>query len=330
MTIVKDRKLSFKIEILKALVRRLDLKHPKFQEIKAELGKCMAGFRGEKSINYFLNLIPELNCEYLIFHDLRLPYKQYFFQIDTLILFPNFYLVLEIKNYVGTLHFDHSFQQLIKSTNNNGIEDKMVLGCPIVQVQRQQTQIKAWFKQNTLPDLPGECLVVMANPNAQIIAESHKNIVEKFVIRSSVLSRKIEYLHRNYAVEVWSKKDLKKASNLLLKGNQPTDSLNISEKYGIKEQDLVKGIHCPKCENLAMKRIRGCWYCLHCSHKSKDAHMNALKDYNLLIDTKITIAQFKRFLGIVSDTSARRIIKQYNIPSYGITKGRYYLLDQFV
>jgi ribosomal protein L37AE/L43A len=330
LTIVKDRKLSLKIEILKALVRRVDPKHPKYQEIKAELRMCMAGYRGEKSINYFLDLIPELNCEYLIFHDLRLPYKEYFFQIDTLILFPNFYLVLEINNYAGTLHFDHSFQQLIKSTYTNGIEDKMVLGCPIVQVQRQQTQLKSWFKQNKLPELPGECLVVMANQNAQIIAESHKNIIEKFVIRSSVLSRKVESLHRSYAVEFWSKKDLKKASNLLLKGNQPTDSLNISEKYGITEQNIIKGIHCPKCENIAMKRIRGCWYCSHCTNKSKDAHMNALKDYRLLIDNKITIAQFKRFLGIMSDTTARRIIKQYNIPSYGKTKGRFYLLDQFV
>jgi hypothetical protein len=83
-------------------------------KIKGDLAKSFAGYRGENSIDYPLSSLPDK--KYFIFHDLRLPYKNQFFQIDTLLASTKHFVILEVKNIAGTVYFDSDFNSTYKES----------------------------------------------------------------------------------------------------------------------------------------------------------------------------------------------------------------------
>ncbi|ANC79101.1 hypothetical protein ABE65_020750 [Fictibacillus phosphorivorans] len=121
---------------LQLLMNRLDDDFVR-QSLEVELSKMTAGYRGEDSINYFLNMLPNKK-ECHVLHDLRIPHESTFFQIDTLIVNPTYILIIEVKNISGNLFFDHTFNQLIRT--KNGIEEPFQ--DPISQVERQKYQLE--------------------------------------------------------------------------------------------------------------------------------------------------------------------------------------------
>ncbi|WP_420490859.1 NERD domain-containing protein [Neobacillus drentensis] len=75
----------------------------------------MAGYHGEKSLDFHLGVLPDTN--YLIFHNIRLQLGKYFFQIDILLLNAAFALALEVKNRTGEYHFQKYLNQTILKYN---------------------------------------------------------------------------------------------------------------------------------------------------------------------------------------------------------------------
>ncbi|MFC0270255.1 nuclease-related domain-containing protein [Metabacillus herbersteinensis] len=130
--IVKERKVPLSILKLQALARRTHPDHPKFQLIKENLAKSLAGYKGEAAIDYPLSPLPEKN--YLILHDMRLQNKQHYFQMDTLLLSQSYLLILEVKNMSGTLPFDNKFKQLIRTLD--GKQESYPY--PLVQIQQHE------------------------------------------------------------------------------------------------------------------------------------------------------------------------------------------------
>ncbi|WP_408006688.1 nuclease-related domain-containing protein [Pseudalkalibacillus sp. A8] len=108
---VKPKRLPIYLEQLMALVNRTPLNHPSLQYIVENLMKSKAGYKGEKMLEYYLRRIP--HNDYYIFHDLRLPSKMDYFQIDILLVSLKMIILIEIKNISGTLFFDGNFNQMI-------------------------------------------------------------------------------------------------------------------------------------------------------------------------------------------------------------------------
>ncbi|MGE6260368.1 nuclease-related domain-containing protein [Heyndrickxia sporothermodurans] len=130
--IIKSRGLPIRILKGEALQNRLPKNHEKPADIERDLKKRWKGYRGEQSLDYFLQFLPR--GKYLIFHDLRLKGEQNFFQMDTLILSPFFALIIEVKNYSGTLIFDTELNQFTRINHQNkeeGFQD------PIARARRQ-------------------------------------------------------------------------------------------------------------------------------------------------------------------------------------------------
>ena len=140
--ILKERKIPLLILKTEALLRRLPAHHPKIPIINEELNKRLAGYKGEASLDFPLDFLD--SKEYIILHDLRLPDSDRFFQIDTLILTKKFALILEVKNITGILHFDTVYNQLIRIKNGK----EQVFPCPLIQVNRQASQLRRWFNAN--------------------------------------------------------------------------------------------------------------------------------------------------------------------------------------
>ncbi|MEC2073435.1 nuclease-related domain-containing protein [Alkalihalophilus marmarensis] len=317
--IAKPRKIPVHIDKLEALLRRIPSHHPKKPQIEADLAKRKAGYKGESALDYHLSFLPQK--EYIILHDLRLQSGDYFFQIDTLILTPTYILIIEVKHLYGTLSFEPEFQQLIRTTPD--AED--TFPDPIIQVQKQASQLRQFLKKNKFPDIPIETLVVITNSQSRISLSDSTTYIRKHVIRDTVLVKRIEKLSAQYQTPSFDAKTVKKVVKLLIKSHTPS-VFEPFQIYQLQHSDLIRGVHCLKCSALPMLRTNGKWNCQHCWFRSRNAYINSLIDYSYLFEGEITNRQAAEFLKI-NPAISKRLLTSLPIERKGVTKARRYQLD---
>jgi hypothetical protein len=291
--ILKDRSYPIILLVLEALLRRLPKNHPKLPILQGDYNKRMAGYWGEKRLDEFLDGIPHF--PFYILRDLSLNVRGVLFQIDTLLLSPFFAIILESKNIAGNLLFDTSFSQLIRTSDNKeeAFED------PILQSQNQRRNLINWFKDQKIPLIPIETLVVMSNSSAVVKSTSGNDILSKKVIPIKKVLARIEQLTDLYKKELFSDKEVKKIAKQLIKNHQPKQ-IDVLEKYKISLDEIISGVQCPNCSVIPMKYKRGKWLCTSCGNESKDAHLKAVEDYLLLVKNLITNKAFRDFLQLPS------------------------------
>jgi hypothetical protein len=243
--------------------------------------------------------------------------------LDTLILSPYFLLIIEVKNITGTVYFDETFNQLIRT--NNGKEE--AFPDPILQVQRQQSQLRDFLQTNKFPHIPIEALIVFSSPYTLIkTSATSKNRISK-VIHSAELPFKNEHFRTKYKVERYSTKEIRRLSSLLLKKHTPSTD-DLLHQFDIAKHDLLKGVHCPSCFSIPMSRKHGKWECPFCSTISKQAHIESLSDYTLLISQTITNRQLRDFLLLPSKSSSLHLLNSLELDYYGTTRDRTYILKR--
>jgi len=316
--IVKERTIPLVILILEALCRRLPLNYPKYQLILEELGRRHAGYKGEVSLDYYLRLLPF--DKYLILHDLNLPDGDYNCQIDTLLLTPEFALIIEVKNMTGKLIFDTENEQFMQINNDKdkGYPD------PIAQCERHKEYLEKLMSEHKFPPVPVDYLVVISNGYASYVINGKNTQKAKTrICKSDAFLNKIQFFEKQYPNPLLQAKELRKLSRFLVKMNKVPTSY-ILKKYGIKKADLINGVCCPYCDYLPLERKKKKWYCPSCDKYSKDAHINTLKDYFLLFDAKITNQEFRKFAHIKSHDTAKRLLLSVNLNYSGTKKGRTY------
>lgn len=322
--IIKKRTIPLVILILEALSRRLPQNHPKYQQILEELGRRQAGYQGEVSLDYYLRFLPIE--KYMILHDLNLPDGDYNCQIDTLLLTSEFSLIVDVKNMAGKLIFDTENGQFTQINNEKekGYPD------PIAQAERHQEYIKKLLAEHKFPAVPVDYLVVMSNGySSYTVTGKNAYKVKPRVCKADVFINKIKFFENIYSEPILNTKDLRKLGRLLVKMNKiPTNY--ILNKYGIKKEDIITGVFGPNCNQHApLIRKKQKWYCPSCDTFSKDAHINALKDYFLLIDSKITNKQFREFVHLKSHDAAKRLLLAANLNYSGSKKVRVYFPKTF-
>ncbi|WP_026576777.1 nuclease-related domain-containing protein [Bacillus sp. UNC438CL73TsuS30] len=316
--IVKERTIPLKILILSAILRRIPLSHARYQQISDELGRRQAGYEGEQSLDFYYRELPKQ--KYLIFHDLNLPDGDYNSQIDTLLLTGEFILIIDVKNMAGKLIFDTENEQFIQIKG----EEEKGYSYPIAQAERHQEYIKKLMAVNHFPPVPVVYLVVISNSYASyVITGKNSYKVKPKVCKGDVMLKRIQDLEGIYTTPILPAKDLRKLSRLLLKMNTPPTGYFL-QKFGIKRSDLLTGVHCPYCKYLTMIRKKQKWFCPKCQQYSKDAHLDALKDYFLLFDMKITNREFRKFMRIDSIDLAGRLLRSTNLLFSGTKKNRFY------
>jgi len=317
--IVKPREKPLRLKILQALLKRTPLHHPNYHAIKKQLARETAGFKGEQAVNYPLRYVSDKH--HLILHDIRLPHQNYFFQMDTLILSSQFFLILEIKNMKGTLFFDPEFHQLIQTYEGQ----KEVYQDPCAQVDLQVYQFEQWLNQYGFIDIPLVSLVISANSKAILKTNPGNSQVAEKVIRGDALPVKFAQIQKSFQQESVTKGDLKKLVNCLLNKHTPQNPLLLSQ-FNVTKDQLIKGVFCPHCAHVPISRIHGSWFCSKCRLKSVDAHIGALKDYALLIKSEITNREAREFLQLENAATVTKILKSLQLPYFGVNKGRVHSL----
>ncbi|UZJ79403.1 nuclease-related domain-containing protein [Fictibacillus sp. KU28468] len=317
--IVKERKVPITVRKLEALLRRLPPDHRKRPDISDQLARRMAGYRGELAIDYHLGYL--LKKDYLIFNDLRLTDGERFFQIDTLILSPHYFLILEVKNISGTLVFDHNYKQLIRVSG----EKEEGFADPVLQVERHRVQLQDWLSAQKLPQVPIEMLVVMSNPNT-VIKNTLLNLdpsTSKRVIHGANLLLKIKMYEKMHVKEQLNPQQIKKLSRKLVNSHTPSDPQILQQ---IHKEEILTGVECPECSALPMIRLHAKWVCTQCGSFSKDAHFAAITDYKLLIGLSVSNSELRSFLHLSSVSVSSRILQSMNLSYTGTYRNRNYLM----
>ncbi len=308
---------------MKAILRRLPQRHEKYQAILEECKRREAGYQGEVSLDYYYRFLPPQ--KYRILHDLNLPDNNYNCQIDTLLATPEFFQIVDVKNMAGKLVFDTDNQQFIQINNDTekGYAD------PIAQAKRHKEYIRKFLTTNGFPAVPIDYIVVISNPyTTYVITGPHARQVKPRICKADAFLTKMQVIEKIYPTPILNDKNLQKICRRLVKINTPPTNVLLS-KYGISHGELLSGVHCPNCQQLAMIRKRQKWYCPHCNHFSVDAHLDALLDYFLLYEMEITNKQFRRFTHIQSIHTAKRLLMSEKLAFSGTKKARVYFPKKF-
>ncbi len=290
--------------------------HPQYPHILNDLAKRRAGYYGERTLCYYFRQLPSTSY---LFHNLRLEQHDSTFEMDVLILFPTFALLIETKNIVGEIHFDSQFGQLIRTWNDK----KEAFPDPIAQVRRHQSLLGDWLLQQLGFTVPVEYLIVVSNSSTIISTDPGKSYLFKQVIHANKLPLRLRELETKYRNTIIDTAYLKKLSRKLMK-EHTEDEYDVLKKYQIQEDELIKGVRCPTCHFYNMQRRKGRWLCLNCGKSDRLAHLEALHDYWLLVSPIITNSKCRDFLQIDSPFVASRLLKSLNLAESGTLKGKRY------
>lgn len=312
----KEREFPREIMVLEAIVRRFPPDDPKKGEFEKKLYRKLAGFKGERTLDYFLAQMD--HSEMLILNDLRIPINDTHFQIDTLIITPYFFLNIDAKNFAGTLIFLPEFNQLIRI--HNDVEE--VFSDPILQARIQASQLKAFLRKHHIDPPPIEYFVSISNSQSLIKNPTNDPEVSYRVFRSPSVAFKISPFYQKYTRSFLAKNEMKKIARLLIKSNEPL--ILDPNTMNLPLDRMLKGVQCPICEEFGMTYLKGKWLCKGCGNKSADAHIQALRDYFLIYGPSITNKQFREFLMIESTSTGKRLLLSMNLHFIGINKGRIY------
>ncbi|MBI0579256.1 NERD domain-containing protein [Neobacillus cucumis] len=298
-----------------ALERRTAKNHPSRQDIEEKLTNLRSGYRGEKSLHYYLSLLPPKR--YHIFHDIRLQHGDSYFQIDAFLHTEKSGLIIDSKNYSGSLLLER--HQLTQEVNEN----KRVYSNPLSQVARHKILLNYFFEKNQLPIIPLDHLVCFTNSKATLHITPGYMEAEKKVCRAENLLMKIAEYEKFFKKDCLDPKQMGKIKKQILNKQTPLQS-DVLQMYNICPRELILGVLCPKCLHLPMHYKGRKWRCPGCNAISIDAHLFALNDFFLLIKPCITIAELCWFLQLPSPRAAAYLFSILNFPHSGTNKGRIY------
>ncbi|WP_235846931.1 nuclease-related domain-containing protein [Neobacillus soli] len=298
-----------------ALERRVPKNHQRMQDIKSKIRILRSGYNGEKTLKYYLEQIPE--HKYHIFYGLRLPTGNTFFQIDALLLSPKIILIIDAKNHSGTLQFEKN--QLIQEFAGN----REVYENPVAQVNRHKISLRNLMEKYKIPFIPIENLVTVCKPSTEIVITPGYKEAEQKVIKAYDLLNRIDELEESYSEKKINQKTITKVKNLLLSQHAPqkVDILNLFQMTII---ELITGVQCPRCLHIPMYYKRAKWICPECLLFSKDAFINGINDYFLLIKPSFCNPEIREFLHIPSSRTTTAQLPTLNLPYKGTKRGRVY------
>ncbi|WP_205600724.1 nuclease-related domain-containing protein [Gracilibacillus sp. YIM 98692] len=300
-----------------ALCNRLLEHHASFSVIDDYYHRYASGFQGEKSLDYYLEIVQDPYANWL--KGLRLQYRHHF-QIDRLYITPAFMLLMEAKNITGTIYFDPHSRQLYRKIENK----EKVFSDPLLQVDLQAKQLRQVLTSANLPLMPMYTISVFTNPNAKLLLKDYQD-------RNRILTKQeipfyIELLMANHQTPQLSIDQWQSVMQYLIDHHEEAD-IDILKKFQILWQDLLKGVRCPACSRLYMNRVRLSWQCPYCEHRSRDAHIPALIELALLSNNLISNKLAREFLMVDSADAVNKMLVRAGLHKIGANKNARYQFE---
>lgn len=303
--IIKKRGIDHHLEGLQALYRRLPDCHPLREMIDKKIGMKIAGIRGEsKLVKVFENYT--FLDEIYILHDLSF-YSTGRAQIDCLVITPNFALILEVKNIAGEMSFLMGTGQISRVLDNGQIDH---FESPMVQIDRNSDLLFDLFRLKDI-HMPILGAVVLSNATQKVNVQPNHYPVLFLGEIPSFIKRQI----KNHTII--EPNQAKKIAEMLVNEHQPFNPFPICDRWHVDTACLKKGVFCTKCSEGMMKRHFGRWVCDECLHRDSFAHIQAIKEWFMLIGGVITNKECREFMSIQSPQLVTRMLKEINLTVEG-------------
>ncbi|TFE04086.1 nuclease-related domain-containing protein [Jeotgalibacillus salarius] len=312
--IIKHRDMPIHIKKLQCIAKRMSDFHPKKQLVDEELYKQIAGFKGEQSTDYYISY---LDPPPLVLHNLRLKNGTFIFQIDTVLIYHKAIIILEIKNMIGTLELRSSYEQVIKTLNNETKAQKSFH----TQVNMQKDNLERWIKREFKLKIPIIPLIIMSNPRTILKAESVELL--KNVHPSSAIPFVVNDELAALSSKKYSLTQIRALANLMVASHEELD-VDWFKRFDFSVSSLIKGISCPSCEQFTVKRRSTKCYCTNCSCEGFHIIEQAIEEAFMLLGEGIGNKELRKFLGDFSKQSITRIAIKANLQKTGVTKGTKY------
>ncbi|TCT19347.1 nuclease-like protein [Melghiribacillus thermohalophilus] len=303
---------------LEALIPRLSSNDPLYPKLKDLLLRKQSGYQGELSLDYYYQ---QLGLDsFPILHGLRLPNHHHScFQMDTLILFPEFFLVIEVKNFTGIVTYDSQTGLLTQETSQGGIKR---FDDPKMQTLIQKQQLLIFLKKLGLQQIPSiHSLIVFSNPNVILKLNGHE---PDFILAQKLMER-IPLLQKQHNQRFLSHQELIALGQHLIKAHTPNNQ-KVIEEYNIHPSRIQNGVWCTNCRVGIMTWKKRNWHCQKCFHKDKLAHIPALQEYGWIYGPVITNYEARKFLGVSSMDTAKHLVISAGCEKRGNNRGRKYLI----
>ena len=283
---IKKREISGTFAGLASLVSRMSESDAMFQRVNSDYYASRSGFAGELKVDRFLEEL-ELKLPYYIIQNLNLKVGRKEVQIDTIILHPNFVLVIEIKNMRGEFYFEPISNQFYRV---NVAGEREGMRNPEVQLSRATNIVNAFFRSRGF-DIVADGIIVFVSRAGIVMQPSQK----WKTIPIDALVGVIEQLE-NQTKQLFSDESCKRLAFELLCENKIGESPSIVDYYNISPNKIKMGVRCPSCHDIPMEKRHSHWYCEKCGMKSRDAHLGTLQEYRLLFGSKITSEKANEFM----------------------------------
>ncbi|TCT26443.1 nuclease-like protein [Melghiribacillus thermohalophilus] len=301
---------------LESLLPRLDPKDSIYPVLKNIKHRLESGYAGEKSLDYFYEIL-DLQ-PFPILHNLRLKNNDKYFQIDTLILFNNFFLIIEVKNYSGIIRYNPDSSLLVREGDNGKLER---FSDPFIQAQIQRNHLASFLRKHNLPAIPIHTLIVFSHQAA--ILEFSRHIPDMIV--SQKLLDRVPELRKQYGSKIYSNQQLVTIGKLLAGASEPQKD-RVIDIYSISHNRIKNGVWCTGCRNEMMVRERRNWLCPICFHRDRKAHIPALQDYKWIFGPEITNEKARTFLGVPSRWIIKNLLKRSGLTQIGVKSKTKYII----
>lgn len=198
---------------------------------------------------------------------------------------------------------------------------------PIAQAGIHQRHFKKLLTSWGISNLPLVSLVVFSKPSTILEAGANSAQISRNVCFAFELVERIESLRKFYRDEKLGSKELKKLCKNLVKYHTPK-SYDVLNYHNISPSEVITGVYCEPCSSFGMIRKHGSWLCPKCGWNSKDAHVQAIYDYFLLLNSKISNRKCCEFLHLSSPFIGNYLLSKMNLSHSGSNKGRLYFLSE--
>ncbi|MFD1849329.1 NERD domain-containing protein [Oceanobacillus bengalensis] len=279
-------------------------------EIEYELAKQRKGYAGEVNFSYYLNL---LAYKFTALQDVCLVINSQQTQIDNIVISPNAIHIIEVKNYIDIITFDHNLKQLILADG----EKESGITYPISQVEIQAIKLKLWLREQGLPSIPIYYYVAISKPSTKIKVIGDQEEVARIVTHAEDIPSKILLNEESFSSTA---NFPHQKIGYAIKNASTEYNFDVMKRHEINYSDLVKGVICPDCKAIGITRVHGGWYCRRCQRKYRNAHISAINDYLLLVKPWIRNFECVDWLNINSRNVATRILRNAAL-TYDSEKG---------
>lgn len=280
---------------LQALVRRLPPSHPQYITLQQELKNKEAGDFAEQYILKELLKLPQLSDCHL-FHNVILP-TILPMQIDILIITASSIIILEIKNIRGTVHFKNDPRQLIRTTDKGEVQ---AFTHPEIQLEQYIQAMHHFLNEHNIV-IPIYGAIVFPFNNVAIHREDEGLPI--------VMGRELPiYLHKIIGKNMGIATN--EITNIILSQLQYRNPFPLSSYYQLEVNALQRGVYCENCSHFGMEKLKRTWFCRRCQHQCMYAHIQALKDYYMLIGDTITNSECRAFLMLECKHVTKRLLQK--------------------